>query len=70
MPMDRTPTHHDAELVLRLYDLRREPVMRENRARLLRELWPKRVEDLLDVLKTEPVRMEKGEIASVVLRKE
>ena len=26
------PTHHDAELILKLYDLRREPVMREARA--------------------------------------
>ena len=26
------PTHHDAELILRLYELRREPVMREARA--------------------------------------
>lgn len=51
--MERTPTHHDAELVLRLYDLRREAVMRENRARLLRELWPRRVEDMVDVIKTE-----------------
>jgi len=26
------PNHHDAELILKLYDLRREPVMREARA--------------------------------------
>ena len=29
---DTKPTHHDAELILKLYDLRREPVMREARA--------------------------------------
>ena len=29
---DSQPTHHDAELILKLYDLRREPVMREARA--------------------------------------
>src|SRR5450631_1397807 len=29
---DSNPTHHDAELILKLYDLRREPVMREARA--------------------------------------
>jgi hypothetical protein len=29
---DSKPTHHDAELILKLYDLRREPVMREARA--------------------------------------
>src|SRR5215471_5795654 len=26
------PTHHDAEIILKLYDFRREPVMREARA--------------------------------------
>jgi hypothetical protein len=26
------PTHHDAEIILKLYDLRREPVLREARA--------------------------------------
>ena len=26
------PSHHDAEIILKLYDLRREPVMREARA--------------------------------------
>ena len=26
------PTHYDAEIILKLYDLRREPVMREARA--------------------------------------
>lgn len=30
--MSTQPTHHDAELILKLYDLRREPVMREARA--------------------------------------
>lgn len=29
--LKQTPDHHDAELVLRLYDLRRESVMRESR---------------------------------------
>jgi len=29
---DSQPTHHDAELILKLYDLRREPLMREARA--------------------------------------
>ena len=30
--MSELPNHHDAELILKLYDLRREPVMREARA--------------------------------------
>jgi hypothetical protein len=29
--MDRPPTHHDADLILRLYEMRREPRMREAR---------------------------------------
>ena len=35
------PDHHDAELVLRIYDLRREPVMRESRDAVLSEYWPR-----------------------------
>ncbi len=48
--MDRVPTHHDADLVLRLYELRREPVMRENRARFLREFWPRDEAEAVAVL--------------------
>ena len=40
------PDHHDAELVLKLYELRREPVMREARKFMLGEWWPKGYEDL------------------------
>lgn len=35
------PDHHDAELILKIYDLRREPVMRESRDALLRDFWPR-----------------------------
>lgn len=49
--MERTPNHHDAELVLRLYDLRREPVMRTNRAQLLKEFWPQNTAECVDVLR-------------------
>lgn len=41
------PDHHDAELVLRAYDLRREPVLREARRTLARDFWPRSLEDLL-----------------------
>jgi hypothetical protein len=34
------PDHHDAELVLRLYELRRDPIMREARSFLARDFWP------------------------------
>lgn len=42
-------THSDADLVLKLYDLRREAVMRENRAKLLREYWPRTAADVVAV---------------------
>jgi hypothetical protein len=41
------PDHHDADLVIRLYDLRREKVMRESRTRVLTEFWPTSAEDVL-----------------------
>jgi hypothetical protein len=34
------PDHHDAELILKIYDLRREPVMRESRDSINRDFWP------------------------------
>lgn len=43
-----TPDHHDAELVLRLYDLRRETVMRQSRDTMLRFL-PRTWEDFFAV---------------------
>jgi hypothetical protein len=47
------PDHHDAELVLRVYDLRRDAVMRLSRQAVNRELWPRSYEDVLAVLKPE-----------------
>lgn len=46
-----SPDHHDAELVLRLYDLRREPLMRDSRRFMTAEFWPKTAEELLAVTK-------------------
>jgi hypothetical protein len=48
-----TPDHHDAELLLKVYDLRREPVMRESRRAILRDFWPKTWADLEAVLTAE-----------------
>ena len=45
------PDHHDAELVLRLYELRREPVMRESRHAITRTFWPASLDDVLAVVK-------------------
>ncbi len=41
------PDHHDADLLLRLYELRREPVMRDARTYMTGEFWPQRAEDVL-----------------------
>jgi hypothetical protein len=45
------PDHHDAEIVLRLYDLRRETVMRESREAINSQFWPRSFEDVLAVTK-------------------
>jgi len=42
------PDHHDAELVLKLYDLRRESVMRQSRNTMF-QFQPKTYEELLAV---------------------
>jgi hypothetical protein len=44
------PDHFDAELILRVYDLRREAVLRESRNGLVRDYWPRTEEDALAVL--------------------
>jgi hypothetical protein len=46
-----TPDFHDAELVLRVYEQRREAVMRESRAAIIQRFWPKSYEDVQAVLK-------------------
>lgn len=50
MPLKDFPDHHDAELALKLYDLRREALMRESRASLNSKFLPKSWEDVLAVL--------------------
>ncbi len=40
------PDHHDAELMLRAYDLRREPVLREARKAIVMNWWPKSLDDV------------------------
>ena len=42
------PTHHDAEIILKLYDFRREPVMREARS-FFAQFSPKSLDDILKV---------------------
>ena len=47
------PDHHDAELVLKIYDLRREPVMRASRDAINRDYWPRNAEEALKILAPE-----------------
>jgi hypothetical protein len=44
-------TSHDAELILKLYDLRREPVMRQARVDIFAKFKPQSFEDVAAVLK-------------------
>ena len=48
MPNDPTPT--DAEIVMKLYDLRREAEMRKARNWVLGEFWPDSVDDIRRIL--------------------
>ncbi|HYX69496.1 MAG TPA: hypothetical protein VE825_10215 [Terriglobales bacterium] len=48
MPNDPTPT--DAEIVMKLYDLRREGEMRKARNWVLGEFWPDSVDDIRRIL--------------------
>ena len=48
-----TPDHHDVELAFRAYELRREPVMRESRAAIAQNFWPRSYADVLALLKPE-----------------
>jgi hypothetical protein len=45
MSIDK-PDHHDADLMLRAYDLRREAKTREHRDKLNNEFWPKSYDDV------------------------
>lgn len=44
--MTSKATHHDADIILRLYDMRREPVMRDARKFMAFEFWPSSFEDV------------------------
>lgn len=47
------PDHHDAELVIKLYELRREGLMREARNAINGDLWPTKAEELLAFTKSD-----------------
>ncbi|HKT24083.1 MAG TPA: hypothetical protein VJR04_05740, partial [Terriglobales bacterium] len=44
--MTNKATHGDVDIILRLYDLRREPTMREARKFIIFDFWPSSFEDL------------------------
>jgi hypothetical protein len=48
-----TPDHHDAELLIQVYDLRREAVLRASRQAIQRDFWPKSWADVEAVTKAE-----------------
>jgi hypothetical protein len=45
------PDHHDAELLLQVYDLRRETSLREARTAINGEFWPVTYDDIVAILK-------------------
>ena len=47
--MPKKPTHEDANLILKLYELRREPELRKARQWWLTEFSPRNADDLLKV---------------------
>jgi hypothetical protein len=47
--MPKKPTHADAELILKLYDLRREAEMRKARQWWSMKFWPDNAEDFMKV---------------------
>ena len=47
--MSKKATAADAELVLKLYDLRREPEMRKARKWMLVDFWPKNAEEFVKI---------------------
>ena len=47
------PDHHDAELVLKAYELRREPVMRAARDALTADYWPRTAEEAVAITRAD-----------------
>jgi len=51
--LKESPDHFDANLVLKIYDLRREEVMRESRNAINRDYWPRNADEAVDVLRSD-----------------
>lgn len=54
MPAKRKPTAADAQLILQLYDLRREGEMRKARNFVAADFWPEGFEDIRKILMAYP----------------
>ena len=52
--MAKKATPHDAQLILKLYDLRREPEMRKARHWLTAEFWPQSADEFIKVVNSFP----------------
>lgn len=54
MPLPKDlPDHHDAELIIKLYELRREPEMRASRAAIHKDYWPRDEQEAVAVLQSD-----------------
>ena len=51
--LKEAPDHHDADLILKIYDLRREAVMRESRAAINAKFWPRSADEAVAVTATD-----------------
>jgi hypothetical protein len=51
--LKENPDHRDADLVLKIYDLRREAVMRESRSAINSKYWPRNAEEAVALIKTD-----------------
>jgi hypothetical protein len=51
--MKERPDYHDADLTIKVYDLRREPVMRDARNALNFTFWPKTFDEVAPILKSD-----------------
>jgi hypothetical protein len=59
------PDHHDAELILKVYDLRRDEVLRDARRVITRDFWPTCAADVAAILNWEHPHYEAfGEVVS------
>jgi hypothetical protein len=52
--MTKKATTHDAQLILKLYDLRREAEMRKARNWFMAEFWPQSADDVMKVVNAFP----------------